>query len=111
MGGSRPQTPRGGRAGDGNNNAGAVFGGAPTALRAAGVVVPIPGPAPAGDLGGGSPPGRPAAQIYVTDVAGVPVLLADSPMQSLKGSNKKQVGDEVCIAFFFSARSIFLTPV
>ena len=41
----------GGRAGDGNNNAGAAFGGAPAALGAAGVV-PVPGPALPGGIGG-----------------------------------------------------------
>ena len=65
MGGSRSDPP-GGRAGDGNNNAGAAFGGAPAALRAAGVAVPMPGPVPPGGLGGGSPPGRPAPKSYVT---------------------------------------------
>ena len=59
LGGSRRPDPPGG-AGDGNNNAGAAFGGAPAALRAVGVVVPIPGPAPPRGLGDGSPPGRPA---------------------------------------------------
>ena len=43
LGGSRPPDPPG--AGDGHNNGGAAFGGAPTgALRAPGVVVSIPGP-------------------------------------------------------------------
>ena len=51
-GGLPPPRPPGG-AGDGNNNAGAAFGGAPAALRAAGVVVPVPDPAPPGVLGAG----------------------------------------------------------
>ena len=55
LGGSRPPDPRGGRAGDGNNNAGAAFGGAPAALRAAGGVAPVPGLAPPGVCGAGAP--------------------------------------------------------
>ena len=49
-----PRPPRGGRAGDGNNNAGAAFGGAPAALRAAGVVAPIHAH-PRGVWGAGAP--------------------------------------------------------
>ena len=59
LGGSRPPDPLGGRAGDGNNNAGAAFGGAPAALRTSGVVVPVPGPSrpcPPGGSGGREPP-------------------------------------------------------
>ena len=45
-GGLPPPDPPGGWAGDGTNNVGAGFGGVPTALRAAGVFVSIPGPEP-----------------------------------------------------------------